>query len=346
MSGSIAPKDKPPVLINYAEARHLEREATRKRIHEHVLHPIDTPSLLRDPLFHPATPIHSTIGTFKLVLTALVVHGFIVLVFAAVNDLMGEKSEYTPPERVIVQVIETLPPLPPPPIVLPVEESLEEVLAPIPPDFVPKDPTPPKPTPSKTKNPKKPRIIKKPDVTPAPADPAAPPPRRRIPGLELSSTIPGGKGPAYGIGSTRMAETSTTAVDPKIAKQEPVGRQGTATGKGSGTGKSSTREQRMASNIPTRDSVFVKPKRKKPSKPPYPSTLKAQGIEGDVQVRVSIDAKGKVTKVSVLKGSGHKAFDDAAKRAAVSETFTPATRDGKSVTYTLSYSYRFRIEEN
>jgi len=85
---------------------------------------------------------------------------------------------------------------------------------------------------------------------------------------------------------------------------------------------------------------------KKPSKPPYPTTLKAQGIEGDVQVRVTIDTKGKVTKISILKGSGHKAFDLAAKSAAAIETFTPATRDGKAVTYTLSYSYRFRIEEN
>ena len=65
-----------------------------------------------------------------------------------------------------------------------------------------------------------------------------------------------------------------------------------------------------------------------------------------MQVRVSIEANGKVSSVTVLKGSGHQAFDEAAERAAMAETFTPATRDGKPVAYTLSYSYRFRIEEN
>jgi TonB family protein len=318
----------------------------RKRIHEQVLHPIDTPSLLRDPLFHPSSPIDSTIGSLKLLFTAVAVHGFIILVFAAVTDLMGEKGDYAPPERVVVQVIETRPP--PPPIPLPIEEEIEEVvLAPLPPDFVPKDPTPPKPQATKRKAPTKKRIIKRPDAELPPKDPIVPPPRRRIPGIGFSSTTPGGKGPAFATGTTRMAETGSTAVDPNIAKQEPEGQDvGTPNGKGNGTGKTATREQRIASNIPTRGSVFAKPKRTKPNKPPYPTTLKAQGIEGDVQVRVTISAKGKVTKVSVLKGSGHKAFDDAATQAAMAESFTPATRDGNAVEYTLSYSYRFRIEEN
>jgi TonB family protein len=345
VSVSTAQKDEVAKPVNYAEAKHLEREAARKRIHEHVLHPIDTPSLLRDPLFHPTSPIDSTIGSLKLLLAAVAVHGFIILVFAAVNDFMGERGDYNPPERVVVQVIETLPP--PPPIPLVIEETIEEVVeAPLPPDFIPKDPTPPKPSATEPAKLKKPRVIKKPDPTPNPPDPVVPPPRRRISGLDFSSTTTGGKGASFATGSTRMGDTATTAVDPDIAKQEPEGQEGTTKGTASGTGKTATREQRTASNIPTRDSVFIKPKRKKPSKPPYPTTLKAQGIEGDVQVRVTIDVGGKVTKVSVLKGSGHKAFDDAAKNAAIVETFTPATRDGKAVTYTLSYSYRFRIEEN
>tara|TARA_R110002096_G_scaffold42143_4_gene113692 strand:+ start:121133 stop:122164 length:1032 start_codon:yes stop_codon:yes gene_type:complete len=339
-----APKNDAAKPGGYAESRRLEREAARQRIHEHVLHPIDTPSLLRDPLFHPTSPIDSTIGSLKLLFTAIAVHGCIILIFAAVNDLMGEKADFKPQERVTVRVIESLPP---PPLPLPIEEEVvEEVIeAPLPPDFVPKDPTPPKPSVTEP-NPKKPRVIKKPDPAPTPPDPAVPPPRRRIAGLGLSSTTTGGKGPSFATGSTRMGETETTAVDPDIAKQEPEGDEGTAQGKGSSTGKTATREQRTASNIPTRDSVFVKPKREKPSKPPYPTVLKAQGIEGDVQVRVTIDTKGNVTKVAILKGSGHKAFDDAAERAAKVETFSAATRDGSPVPYTLSYSYRFRIEEN
>ena len=349
MSSSTAQRGSDPKFVSYAVAKSRKRAAVRKRIHEHVLHPIDTPSLLRDPLYHPTSPIDSTIGTLKLILAAIAVHGFIILVFASVNGFMGRNAGYTPPERVIVKVIETEPepePPPAPPVVEPEEVVVD---APVQPDFVPKNPEPPKAEPPKPTEPKKRKIIKKVDPAPAPVDPVAPPPpKRRIIGTSFESTVSGGKGPSVVVGTSRMGQTETTATDPNVARQEPEGPAvGTPTGTGKGSGANAgTREQRTASNIPTRDAVFVKPQRSKPSKPPYPSTLKAQGIEGDVQVRVSIDASGRVTKVTVLKGSGHQAFDDAAKKAALAEVFKPATRDGKAVAYTLSYSYRFRIEEN
>jgi protein TonB len=161
-------------------------------------------------------------------------------------------------------------------------------------------------------------------------------------GINFESTVAGGNGPAFNTGTSRMGETSTTAADPKVAAKETAG---TST-KTSGSGGGGVREQRTASNIPTQNSVFVKPRRAKPSKPPYPSTLKAQGLEGDVQVRVSLDTSGKVIQVTILKSSGQEAFDEAARKAALAESFTPATRDGTAVPFTLSYSYRFRIEEN
>jgi TonB family protein len=83
----------------------------------------------------------------------------------------------------------------------------------------------------------------------------------------------------------------------------------------------------------------------KPNRPEFPATLKAQGIEGDVTVRVDIAASGDVTSVTIVRSSGYPAFDDAAKRAAASERFAPAIRDGNPVPFSLSYSYRFRIEE-
>jgi protein TonB len=103
--------------------------------------------------------------------------------------------------------------------------------------------------------------------------------------------------------------------------------------------------QRVAARIPTRDVQFEKPKRVSPSKPEYPATLKAQNLEGDVVVGVDIAANGVVTQVSILRSSGHAAFDDAARRAALAERFTPALRDGQAVAFTLSYTYRFRIED-
>ena len=162
MGSRTAQKASEPTPTNYAVAKSLQREAVRKRIHEQVLHPIDTPSLLRDPLYHPTSPIDSTIGSLKLLLTAIAVHGFIILVFAAVNDLMGAKAGFTAPDRVVVQVIETEPVPPPPPVVEPEKEVIE---APVQPDFVPKEPEPPKPEVTKPKPPKdpvKPKVVKKP----------------------------------------------------------------------------------------------------------------------------------------------------------------------------------------
>ena len=95
-----------------------------------------------------------------------------------------------------------------------------------------------------------------------------------------------------------MGATQQKAVDPELAAQEPPP------------------TQRKASHIPTRDEAFEKPQRLSADKPPYPETLKAQGIEANVLVRIDIDAEGRVTRVDILKGSGYPEFDEAARKAA------------------------------
>ncbi len=330
--------------IGYAESRRQKRQFARERIHVQVLHPIDTPSLLRDPLSHPGSPISGAVATLKLVVAAVAIHGFIILVFAVVNDHVGKTESFKRREAVVMQVVETPPPPPP----LPVEEEEEpEAVAPDFPTLAQPEPEPvPEPKveqPKPKAQPKKPKEQAEPAPEPKDNSEAPEPaPRRRV-GINYESTVQGGQGPTFSTGTSRMGVTQRIAVDPKeAAKKPPPG----VVGVRGGTGSSDVRQQRVAANIPTRDTVFVKPKRVRARKPPYPSTLKAQGIEGDVKVRVNIDAKGKVTQVTVLKGSGHAAFDSAAKSAALSEQFQSATRDGKPVAFTLSYSYRFRIEEN
>lgn len=325
---------------NYARDRSQARRGLRARIHAQVLHPIDTPTLLRDPLYHPSSPIDSTISILKLVLAAAAIHGAIILVFSLVNDLMGEQEGYKSSERVVISIVEK-----PEPEVVKVKEPEEE--GPIAPDFEPKEvevtkpePKPKEIEPPKPKKPRKPREAPEPEPGPVTPDPS--PPARRHVGINFESTVSGGNGPAFSTGTSRMGETSTTAADPKVAARETAGTSTQTAGSGGG----GVRQQRTASHIPTQKGVFVKPRRAKPSKPPYPTTLKAQGLEGDVQVRVSLDKSGKVSEVTILKSSGQDAFDEAARKAALAESFTPATRDGTPVPFTLSYSYRFRIEEN
>ena len=295
------------------------------------MRPIETPRLIEDPLSHRTSKLSSVVTVARLLVVAVLIHGLIIVVLSVVNGLIGEHSQAHARERLTVQIVDTPPP---PPIQEPDPVEATQPDAPIPADFeeLEKDPPPPP-----KKRPKKPKrvpetVAKTPEKAPEPA-------RHRLPGLELGSTVNGAKGPAFSIGDTRMGETKRRAADPVEASKAPTG---PSTGQGDGTGH----VQRAASRIPTRDAVFTKPKRNRPTKPPYPATLKAQGIEGNVLVRVHIAASGRVTRVTVLKGSGHQAFDDAAKKAARAESYTPAKRDGKAVPFTLAYSYRFRIEDH
>jgi protein TonB len=224
-----------------------------------------------------------------------------------------------------INIVEVPPPVVEPP---PVEEAPVEE-GPIVPEFTPPPPVAEKP------RPQQPRPVKTEVAPPAPEPEvvAQQPPPRRIVGLSLESTVQG-TGPAFATGTSRMGRTQRTAEEPQRAAEAP-----------SGGGAPAIPTQREAARIPTRDVKFEKPKRAQPSQPAYPATLKAQGIEGDVMVSVDIDASGKVTAVSIVRSSGQADFDRAAQQAAAAERFAPALRDGQPVAFTLTYSYRFRIED-
>jgi protein TonB len=197
-----------------------------------------------------------------------------------------------------------------------------------------KPPPPPAPVERPTRAP---RVAKAP---PPPAPPPVAPPKAkpvRVVGLSLESTMgEGGDGPAFAAGNTRMGEVAEKAVAPKEISGVPGG---DTKAPESGTGN------KVASRLPAAGVKYVAPKRKNPKPPPYPATLKSQGIEGDVMVLVSLDATGKVLSVKILKGTAYPEFDEAAKAAALAEEFAPAMRDDVPIPYTLSYTYRFRLED-
>ena len=87
------------------------------------------------------------------------------------------------------------------------------------------------------------------------------------------------------------------------------------------------------------------PKRRNPKKPPYPSTLKTQGIEADVTVLVNVSAQGKVTSVKIIKEAPYPEFNQAARQTALAEEFDPATRDGVPISTPLTFTYHFRLED-
>jgi protein TonB len=173
---------------------------------------------------------------------------------------------------------------------------------------------------------------------PAPSEPDKAPPVRVV-GISLEATTEGGDGPAFGVGNTLGGKTEAVAAKP-VKSGPPGPAAGVASAAPSATGAN-----RAATRIPTLGSKIVLPKRRRPRMPSYPADLKSQGIEADVTVMVNLDATGKVTSVKVIAPSPHAAFNQAAEAAARGEDFEPAMRDGVAMPYTLSFTYRFRIQQ-
>ena len=207
---------------------------------------------------------------------------------------------------------------------------------------------PPEPPPKKEAEPPPPPPVEKvrPKIVKALPPPEAPPPQEkpkappvRVVGLSLDSTAEGGDGPSFAVGNTRMGETDKKAVAPKDVK--PPSTEAPAVAAPSGPAA----VNQAASRIPVAGVKIGLPKRRNPKPPPYPAVLKTQGLEADVTVMVSIDASGKVATVKIIKEAPYPEFNEAARVAALAEEFEPATRDGVPMPYSLSFTYRFRLED-
>jgi len=215
----------------------------------------------------------------------------------------------------------------------------------------PPEPKPePKPEPPPVAPPPRetpPPVMKRPRVVEAALPPPEAPRPREIPrakpirvvGLSLDSTGAEGNGPAFAVGNTRMGDTDRKAVAPEAVP--PPSSEAPRVAAPSGPAATN----QIATRIPVAGVKYAPPRRKNPRKPPYPSTLKSQGLEADVMVMVTLDATGKVRSARVIKESPYPEFNEAARKAALEEEFEPATRDGAPIPYSLSYTYRFRLED-
>jgi periplasmic protein TonB len=163
----------------------------------------------------------------------------------------------------------------------------------------------------------------------SPDPPKGPPPR--VVGLSLESTTEGGDGPAFAVGDTRFGQTADRAALPR---DEAANARAGATAP----------QNRPAARIPAEGVKYTAPKMKRKVEPTYPELLKAQGIEADVTVLVSIGAGGEVIDVKIVKGSPYAEFNQAARDTALQQAFEPELRDGVPIPSTLSWVYRFRLE--
>jgi protein TonB len=153
------------------------------------------------------------------------------------------------------------------------------------------------------------------DVTPPPTPTADSPkePPRRVVGIDMESTVVGGAGPSLAVGNSRMGATSSVAQDPN--------------------------------SIAPAGTSFTPPKRTRAPTPEYPDALRAKGIEGDVGLRVLVDANGQVARVTVTESSEHDEFDRAAIASANASVYEPAKVNGVAVEHAIEFTVRFRLRQ-
>ncbi len=165
-------------------------------------------------------------------------------------------------DRSFEQAVEMLEaPKPPPPVTAAAAEPPPPSDPVIAPPMKMKTPTP---VPLQNKDEPPPDPIQAPAPSPDP-----PKPTRRVIGLNLDSTV-AGNGPSFAVGNTRMGETSRTAGDPAAAAPLP-------------------------------GAQFVPPRRIREVEPNYPPALRAQSVEGEVGLKVDVDATGRVSNVTVVQ---------------------------------------------
>lgn len=80
------------------------------------------------------------------------------------------------------------------------------------------------------------------------------------------------------------------------------------------------------------------------AKPEYPPASARAEETGTVTVRFVIDADGKAIQSQVVKSSGHKRLDEAARQALSLCHFTPGTIDGKPDRTSVDIQYVWKLE--
>jgi TonB family protein len=310
-SGDPARRPRPTRTNPFVEQRARRRRASRARTMAHVRVPIHTAFRAHHEQRRMPGWLRAALGILVL-LASLGLHvGFVIMAFG-VGSLGAQHEKER--ERLAIEMREReVNPKEPEKLPEPKREVERMALVKAPP--APRIEEPPKESDKK------------------------PPPR--IVGLNFESTVGEGSddGPAFAVGNTRLGETDKIA-----AKKEDVPKERPAPVYG--TGKPTVANQ-AATRIPSKGVTFTEAKYHGASiKPAYPPTLKAQGVESDVEVLVFIDAAGKVTMVKILHESPYPEFNQAAKQAALAQEWEPATRNGEPMASTKKYSYRFRLTDD
>jgi len=149
-------------------------------------------------------------------------------------------------------------------------------------------------------------------------------------GINLEGTTTAG--PGEGVA---LPQGDSLAVSPRIRKRGPKQKS-----KGPKTGFKTTYRRNERAPIAM---ITTKPKVKKRVLASFPERARDLGIEGRVQLELTIDANGRVVKVKLLKGL-HPLLDASAQKAARKMRFVPATVNGTAVKVKIKYTFTFVLD--
>ncbi len=270
----------------------LDRRARNKAKRAvHVTHAAVTDAV-RDPLVRPATGATGKLGRGSLTLiAAAAIHVGVLVAFVVGNELYHDLMAGPPAEPEPTQVAVMDAPEPsaePEPEPEPVDEPL------------PSDPL---------------------DVVQAQPQAAPAPPV----GISAESTVEGGDGPAYQVGSSLAGATSAGSLteallagDKKLAAAEDL--------------------------VMTKDAVDALPAPAESNRAPEISArARRDGVSGVVQVQFLVTKSGAVEELKILQATPPGVFDQAVLDTVPSWRFAPATYKGQPVTMRIRQTIRFDV---
>ena len=79
--------------------------------------------------------------------------------------------------------------------------------------------------------------------------------------------------------------------------------------------------------------------------PAYPEALACNGVGGTVQLRIRIEADGRIRQTEIQTGSGNAELDAAAQAAVRDWTFNPAKQAGRPVAQWIAVPMTFHVPQ-
>ncbi len=80
--------------------------------------------------------------------------------------------------------------------------------------------------------------------------------------------------------------------------------------------------------------------------PDYPRLLQDEGIGGVVWLKAWVEADGKPSRITLLRGSGYRLLDESALRAVQAWRFFPAKQDGQAFASWVEFPIRFQAQRD